>query len=300
MSILRFSDDLCLIDLPQKLEGFRKFISAWVYTGDEYTLVIDPGPKSTIPLLVTSLRDMGIRDVDYVLITHIHIDHAGGLGEFLRHFENAKVLVNERGKEHLINPEKLWRGSLKVLGKVAEHYGIIDPVHPERFVDAIDGVEVLYTPGHAVHHQSYIVGDYLFVGEAFGVTHEVWDDVYQRPATPPKFVHEIAMDSVKKLKSVGKKKACMGHFGMLENSLDVAEYAEKQLDLWTDAVFDAICCSSVEDFESVYGIVVHELLNKDPRFSNLEKLDADVRKREEYFIRNSIRGMYEYVKENRI
>ncbi|AKG91875.1 Zn-dependent hydrolase [Geoglobus ahangari] len=299
MNIYRFGDDLYLIDLPQKIEGFRKFISSWVYTG-EFTAVVDPGPKSTIEVLVNSLREIGVRNVDYVLLTHIHIDHAGGVGEFLKYFEGAKLVVSERGKEHLVNPERLWKGSLKVLGDIAKAYGEIVPVDESRFADGVEGVEVIPTPGHAVHHQSYLIGDYLFVGEALGVFHAIKEDIYQRPATPPRFIYEVADESIRKLKKLGNKTACFGHFGVYENSGDVAKYAERQLRMWVDAVTDAICCTSDESFDSIRDRVVRDLLERDARFAGYLKLDRDIRKREDYFIGNTIRGIYEYVKENRI
>lgn len=299
MNIYRFGNDLFLIDLPQKIEGFRNFISSWVYAGD-FTAVIDPGPRSTIDVLVKSLHELGIRHVDYVLLTHIHIDHAGGVGEFLRHFDGAKVIVNERGKEHMINPGRLWKGSLKVLGDIARMYGVIDPVVEHRFAESADGVEIIYTPGHAVHHQSYVIGDYLFVGEAFGVFHAMKDEIYQRPATPPKFIYEVADESIRRLKKLGDRKVCFGHFGLYGSSTDVARYAEKQLGMWVNAVADAICCAADESFEKVKGEAIRELLEKDARFANYEKLESDIRKREDYFINNTLRGIYEYVKENRL
>jgi len=298
MNIYRFEDDLYLVDLPQKLEGFRSFISSWIYIGD-YSIVVDPGPKNTVYRLVDSLHKLGIKNVDYILLTHIHIDHAGGVGEFIRYFENAKVLVNEKGREHLINPERLWQGSLKVLGDLAKVYGEIDPLDSTRFVDSIEEVEVIYTPGHAVHHQSYVVGDYLFTGEALGVFQMLKDDIYQRPATPPRFIYEVAEESVEKLKALRKKKVCFGHFGLYEDSTDVARYAEKQLKMWVDEVFDAICCVQNDSFDFVFNEVKNRLMEKDTRFANYEELDSDIKKREDYFIKNSIKGIYEYVKENR-
>ncbi|WP_457590596.1 MBL fold metallo-hydrolase [Geoglobus sp.] len=299
MNIYRFGDDLFLIDLPQKIEGFRKFISSWVYAG-EFTAVVDPGPKSTIDSLIKSLREIGIKQVDYVLLTHIHIDHAGGVGEFLKQFNGARLVVNERGKEHLVNPERLWKGSLKVLGDLARAYGEIAPVDESVFAEDVDGIDVIYTPGHAVHHQSYVIGDYLFAGEAFGVFQLVKDEVYQRPATPPKFIYEVAADSIRKLQELGDVKVCFGHFGLHESSADVARYAEKQLRMWVEAVTDALCCTAEENFEMVKMKALEELLGKDARFANYEKLESDIRKREDYFINNTLRGIYEYVKENRI
>ena len=153
-------DNLFCIDLDQPtLEGFRKFISAWLYRGNGFTLLVDPGPLSTIPHLRGELRRHGVERIDYVLLTHIHIDHAGGTGALLREFPEARVICHPEGIRHLVAPEKLWQGSRKVLGTLAEAYGEIVPVPQEKigFEEEIgaSGVRVFLTPGHAQHHCCY-------------------------------------------------------------------------------------------------------------------------------------------------
>jgi len=124
---------LTCIDLDQpSLEGFRRFISSWLYRGPAFTLLVDPGPLSTIPHLVGELRRLGVGRLDAILLTHIHIDHAGGAGALLREFPEARVICHPEGIRHLIAPEKLWEGSRKVLGKLAEAYGEIVPVPAEK------------------------------------------------------------------------------------------------------------------------------------------------------------------------
>jgi glyoxylase-like metal-dependent hydrolase (beta-lactamase superfamily II) len=160
VAIHHVRDNLHLIDLNGPLEGFRKFISAWAYKIDGVTLLVDPGPASTIPYLVERLDELGIRTIDYILLTHIHLDHAGGTGQFLRHFPGAKVNCHPKGIPHMVAPQKLWEESKKVLGKVAEACGEMSPV-PESSISyrdriALGGVsiEVIETPGHAAHHVS--------------------------------------------------------------------------------------------------------------------------------------------------
>src|SRR5690242_9017571 len=126
-------DNLFCIDLDQPaLEGFRKFISSWLYLGQGFTLLVDPGPLSTIPRLSAELRRLGVERLDYALLTHIHIDHAGGTGALLREFPGATVICHPEGIRHLVAPEKLWQGSRKVLGPLADAYGEIVPVPAER------------------------------------------------------------------------------------------------------------------------------------------------------------------------
>ena len=73
--------DLYIVDLDQPLEGFYNFLNSWVYRRDGLTILVDPGPRSTIPVLVKALKDLDIKKLDYILLTHIHIDHAGGAGQ---------------------------------------------------------------------------------------------------------------------------------------------------------------------------------------------------------------------------
>ncbi|HXE95003.1 MAG TPA: MBL fold metallo-hydrolase, partial [Dongiaceae bacterium] len=105
-------DNLTCIDLDQpSLEGFRNFISSWLYRGEGFNLLVDPGPLSTIPRLIATLRSHGVERLDYVLLTHIHIDHAGGAGALLKEFPEAHVICHPDGIRHITAPEKLWEGS---------------------------------------------------------------------------------------------------------------------------------------------------------------------------------------------
>ncbi|ADC64779.1 conserved hypothetical protein [Ferroglobus placidus DSM 10642] len=284
-----------LIDLPQKMRGFRNFISSWVLQEGNKALLVDVGPASTIPLLEESLKKLGVEKVEYVLITHIHIDHAGGLGDFLAIHPEAKVVVSEKGKKHLINPEALWKGSLKVLGKIAENYGEIKPVKESFFTNKVDfagyDVEIVETPGHAPHHVSFVVDDFLFLGEACGVHQPLEEDYYMRPATPPKFFLDVYLESIEKLKGFGRKKAMFGHFGMRENSEEVLKEAENQIKLWTEVV--------EEMFGKEKEEIKEELLKRDERFSRYQKLDDDVKEREDIFISNAIEGISGYIAEKR-
>jgi len=298
MEIYRYSDSLYLIDLPQKIPGFRNFISSWVYFGEK-TILVDPGPSNSINTLMRALEEIGVDRLDYILLTHIHIDHAGGTGELLKHFEMTDVIVNVRGVEHLVNPERLWKGSLKILGDMARSYGEIVPVDPSRFAESAEDIGIIYTPGHAVHHQSYVIDEYLFAGEALGVHHDFNGLVYHRPATPPKFVYEIAESSIQKLKNYGDRKICFGHFGMGKNGHEIISKFESQLKTWVETVEKAVNVSG-GNFETVLEITRKRLMEIDDSFSLIEKFDDETREREEYFFRNAMLGMYQYVIEKRV
>jgi len=302
MNIIEVAEDLYLVDLPINLEGFRKFISSWVFRNENKAMIVDVGPKSAIPKLIEALNFLKIKEVEYVLLTHIHLDHAGGIAEFLMQHPEAKVVVSEFGKKHLINPEKLWKASLDTLGNIAEAYGkprgIEEScIYEGEIIFAGNRVEIVKTPGHAPHHQSYIYGEFLFAGEAFGVHMPLKNDYYLRPATPPRFEYEIAVSSIEKLISLGSKRVCFGHFGFKRDSLEIAERSLKQLKLWVSTVYEIMCRRDVRDEEEVAKLAKRELLEKDSKFSNYRLLDEDIKRREDFFIKNTLKGIQHYVAE---
>ena len=296
MNILKISQNLYLIDLEQKAKGFRKFIGSWVYIGD-YTFLVDVGPSATVEELVTSLKTIGIKRVDYILLTHIHLDHAGGVGELTDYFPEAKVVCHERAVEHLVKPQNLWEATKKTLGDIAMLYGEMRPVSEKKIIPSfefqIDGIEAINTPGHAVHHVSYTCDRYLFAGEAGGVFHSFKNETYQRPATPPKLHLEEAIESVDKLLDLGKKQICFGHFGIHKDSKVILEKHRKQLFLWKEVIADQVKRSSKN--ESLIEDCMSKLLTVDKSFASFNHLDDDIREREKYFIKNSIKGYVGYI-----
>ncbi|ABQ24482.1 MBL fold metallo-hydrolase [Geotalea uraniireducens] len=288
--------NLTCIDLDQpSLEGFRQFISSWLYRDNGFTLLIDPGPLSTIPRLCTELRRQGIERLDYVLLTHIHIDHAGGTGALLREFPGATVICHPEGIRHLVSPEKLWEGSRKVLGPLADAYGEIVPVPAERirFDETIgrSGVRAFLTPGHAQHHCSYLLDDLLFGGEVAGVRCDVPDGIFMRPATPPRFILQVALDSLDRMIALAPRAMVFAHYGLVDTALDHLRIARSQLLLWVRGVAATAAASETRREEAL----VAWLLEWDKHYRNISRLPEDIQARERYFLGNTLRGMMEYV-----
>ncbi len=305
MKILELSDELYLVDLPHPKPGFRRFISSWVYKSGNTAFLVDVGTSSTVKKLNEALEYLKVKRVEFVLITHIHIDHAGGLGDFLSYYPNAKVIIHEKGVKHMLNPQKLWEGSKKVLGELATMYGEIKPIPEDSLLDAdreleFEGseIQVIETPGHAPHHQSYAYDSYLFAGEALGV-HQYLKirDYYMRPTTPPKFIYEVARGSIEKLSKFGDHTICFAHFGYEENGSKILETSREQLALWVETVQDVACEKGYQDERSIIERSREELLHSDPVFAKYMYLDDDIKLREDYFIDNTLKGMVEYVKE---
>ena len=297
MAVRQVRDNLYLIDLNGPLEGFRKFISAWVYKIGGVTLLVDPGPASTIPYLVERMDELGIRTIDYILLTHIHLDHAGGTGQLLQRFPGAKVNCHPKGIPHMVAPQKLWEESKKVLGKVAEAYGEMAPVSESciSFRDSIRigdvFVEVIETPGHAAHHVSYRMGDILFAGEIAGVYVPLDDGFYVRPATPPPFQHEIFLDSIAKAAALDVSLVCLGHYGCRHDAAALFERARRQLDFWV-ATAERHFKAGSEPYEET---VLADLIALDPDMAGWQSLPKDIQARERSFCINSIRGIRMYL-----
>ena len=193
--------------------------------GKELALV-DPGPSSTLDELVRNLKERGasVSDVGTILLTHIHFDHAGATGTLVEQNPRIRVFVHERGAAHLIDPARLLKSASRVFGSnIEEFWGAFKPV-PARNLSVLSGgeeitigerrFEVLYTPGHAVHHISYFEMDskVAFVGDAAGVR---ITNSYVYPATPPPDVDLAQLnESVDLIESREPERLFLTHFGL--------------------------------------------------------------------------------------
>ncbi len=296
---LCIEDGLFLIPLDLDLKGFRHFISAWLYIDQKRTIVVDPGPKATIPPLLEALEERDISHLDYVLLTHIHVDHAGGAGMLLNRYPEAVVVCHPKAVAHLIDPTHLWEASRKVLGPVAEAYGEFTPVDAQRIATSVadrDGtlIQCIETPGHAVHHMSYLVRHILFAGECVGVYYELAGGMwYLRPATPPVFKLDLWLASLQTLAQYCPEILCVGHFGMSRSPLTMIAAARDQLLRWTDTVRSY----QHESEERIIEKSLKRLLEEDPHFSLFRSLDEDIQERERYFLTNTIQGILGYVRQ---
>lgn len=289
-------NNLVCIDLDLvSMEGFRKFISAWLYKGENFTLLVDPGPLSTIPKLCDAVRREGVEKIDYILLTHIHIDHAGGTGALLKEFPEATVICHPDGIRHMVSPQKLWEGSRSVLGALAEAYGEIIAVPAEkiRFEETVGdtGIKVFQTPGHAQHHCCYLFDELLFAGEVAGVRSDVPGRIYMRPATPPRFIPDVARGSIDKMIALAPRYMAFGHYGLVDNAVEHLQIARKQLELWVKGVAITAGMESEKREEAL----IAWLLKHDANYANFSLLPQDIQARERYFFGNTLRGMSEYV-----
>ena len=296
-SIDQIAGDLILITLNPPIDGFDNFISSWLYQG-EVSFLVDVGPASTAEGLLKVLEDANVAHLDYILLTHIHLDHAGAIGEIAASFPKTPIVCHPAGIPHLVEPARLWEGTKKVLGSTAEGYGPIQAVAAERFVDAeqftSETIVPLITPGHASHHVSYNTENYLFAGETAGVYYAISPNrFYLRPATPPRFFFDTAVESIDKLIAGNPTRLCYGHYGMTDDGLDKLKTTRRQLFSWKAIIEDQINNSDADD---LIEICKAKLLREDPLVANFHALPETAKKREDYFLRNSIRGFIGYLK----
>lgn len=295
--IYRVSDDLNLIDLMPPVPGFDEFLGCYVLRGEKIAL-IDVGPSNCVSTLLWGLAVLNVspEEISHILVTHIHIDHAGGLGTLTEYMPQAKIIVHEKGKTHVIDPDKLWEGSKQTLGELAERYGKIDPVPEDRVVVAEEGMEIdlgrgislqaLETPGHASHHLSFVErrDRVLFAGEAAGISAKG----AMRPASPPPFNLEKALASLDKLIAITPSTLCYGHFDCADEATDKLRMHKEQIVLWSRVIADCVAKGAGMDQ------MTRELIEKDELLRELDNLPEAQRQRESFFLGNSIAGFVAY------
>ena len=187
-------------------------------------MVIDPGPSTCVEQLLDAL---GGEPPRALLLTHIHLDHAGATGVLVRRFPGLRVYVHESGAPHLIDPSKLLASAGKLYGDDMERlWGEVAPVPHDSITalsgdEEIEGCRVAYTPGHASHHVSYLdesSGD-AYVGDVAGVT--IPPVHLTVPPTPPPDIDlELWNTSLDTLKEWNPSRLCLTHFGPIEGAED--------------------------------------------------------------------------------
>ena len=204
---------------------------------------IDTGTALAVPHLLAALDAKGVarEAVDWVLLTHIHLDHAGGAGALIERLPNARVAVHPRGAAHIADPARLIAATRTVYGDAAYDrlYGEIRPIAAERLVVTEDGarhalagrrLEFLHTPGHALHHQAIVDRDagVVFAGDTFGVSYREFDVAGREfilPATTPtQFDPEQLHASIERIVALAPRAVYLTHYSRV---VDIERLAEE-------------------------------------------------------------------------
>ena len=211
------------IDL--QFRGSPRVIATAIMPAKDGVTLIDPGPTSCLPVLESGLRERGLtlRDVRTLLLTHIHLDHAGATGTIVERVPGVRVFVHERGAPHMVDPSKLLASATRLYGDQMDAlWGAFQPV-PAANVTALKGGEridlggtgmkVAYTPGHAKHHVSFLdeYSGMAFVGDTAGV--QVSDNFLIAPTPPPDIDIEAWQQSLNVIDEWQPVSLFLTHFG---------------------------------------------------------------------------------------
>ena len=303
MYLQQIGKKIFLVDL--ETGGFKNLIASYVIKGDK-TIIVETGPTSSIPTLLFALKEIGVKiqDVNYVAVSHVHLDHGGGAGTLLKALPKAKVIVHPKGAPHLLNPEKLWAQSQKVLGSMAKVYGAPEPVPENRMITAEEGeifgngkkiqLKVVEALGHAAHNLSFhdLMSDGIFSGDTAGIYLKGFNVVV--PTTPPPFRLDFALASLKKLVNLNPKFLYYSHFGKTVNAVSrLREYAT-QLKLWARIAEDG--ARKGQSMKTIRD----EILAEDPA---MRKICAFLRSNTSFMktaVENSVQGFIEFSEKSRI
>ena len=216
-------------DVPMRIEtldlefqGTPHVIAAFLIHGPDSPVLVETGPGSTLPTLLARLEERGLRpaDVPDVLVTHIHLDHAGAAGWWAQ--QGARVWVHPAGAPHLIDPAKLIASATRIYGeRMDELWGELLPAPADRVRVVTDGevldvgglrITAIETPGHAGHHHLYRLGQIAFAGDAAGILlpGNRWIDL---PAPPPEFDRELWKVTLARIRGLGLTTIYRTHFG---------------------------------------------------------------------------------------
>ena len=203
---------------------------------------VDVGASPSIPNLLKGLSEHSLskEDVKYIIVTHVHLDHAGGVGALIGQLPNAKLVVHPRGSRHMIDPTKLIAGATAVYGseEMSKTYGQILPVPEDRVIVAADGFQLDFdgrilefwdTPGHARHH--FCIIDHLtrsiFTGDSFGLSYREFDhndQVFILPTTSPvQFDPDEMKETIRRIANFQPKAVYLTHFSRIDYKNSLAE-----------------------------------------------------------------------------
>jgi glyoxylase-like metal-dependent hydrolase (beta-lactamase superfamily II) len=266
-----------VIEIDTLLGGWRRVTAGYLIEGPAPVLV-ETGSQSSVPVVLEALAGLGVGpdDLAGIVVTHIHLDHAGGVGDVASVFPRATVYVHEKGARHLADPSRLVASAAQVYGPLLDTlYGRLDPTPQERIHVLEDEEEIeigpgrtltaVDSPGHAKHHVGLHDSDsgILFVGDAVGV--RLPDVGVLRPSTPPPdFDLDQALHSLHRFAERRPSNLALAHYGLLAEPAEILAEAEGMLRQWAETAEIAyragedIAEALARRFDPPAGVVSHE------------------------------------------
>jgi glyoxylase-like metal-dependent hydrolase (beta-lactamase superfamily II) len=249
-----------IVPIDVRMGGSRLVTSAYLIAADEPVLV-ETGPTTSVDAVTEGLRDAGIdaAELAHVVVTHIHLDHAGGVGVLSRRFPRATIWVHARGAPHLADPERLVRSVARVYGeeRMIALFGPVEPTAADRIRAIGEGdvielggraLEVMETPGHASHHVALVESQTgaVFTGDCLGI--HLPDVRVLRPATPPPDIDVAAsVQSIRRIRERARSVLLFSHYGPVDEIDALCELAERRLLRWSEVVRDGTMDSKDDD-----------------------------------------------------
>lgn len=225
--------------------------SCYLIEEDGHAAFVDVGTNHTTPLLIEllNIKKIPVENVDFIIPTHLHLDHAGGAGKLMQSCPNAQLIIHPRGARHMIDPSRLQAGASAVYGETEfkKQYGNLIPIDEQRVTVAPDGfnldfqgrpLSIIDTPGHAKHHFCIIdkTSNGMFTGDTFGVAYpELTVDAQPfifPPTSPVDFNPDDWLNSIDKLMSTQCERAYLTHFCMVENLSPLADALRNRIKIF--------------------------------------------------------------------
>ena len=260
--VTKFDNNIYQIDVH--MEGKPQRMSCY-YIDSSDPILIEVGPSNSFPYLISALESLGIQDIKRTAITHLHLDHVGGIGHLNEKYKDNFVYIHELGLKHLPNPERLWRAVSEVYTEewLKKNWGEIKPVHLDNIKSLNHGSDIrlesnrnlkaLYSPGHAKHHYSFYdeFSGTLFMGDTLGLIYPHGDFV-QPNLPPPDFDKEILFKTLDSFEKLEINQLAIAHFGIHKNARELIKAAKESIENWI------LFISNIEDLS--YDDASNELL----------------------------------------
>jgi glyoxylase-like metal-dependent hydrolase (beta-lactamase superfamily II) len=289
------------------LMGGHEGITAGYLIRSERPCLVETGAARSAPVVTAALASLGVgpHDLATIVVTHIHLDHAGGTGDVAEAFPDAEVVVQERGARHLISPDRLVASAKRVFGEMMDRiFGDLRPTPADRVravaevgeVDLGGGrtLQAHHSPGHAQHHLGLLdsaTGD-LYVGDAAGIYLPEFD-VVRASTPPPDFDLETSIESLRKFTSLGPSRLVFSHFGPVSDVESVLQRSEEELHYWVEQVREVRPVAG--DLDHAVELVRARVADRYPRLRANAARDAAIE--ELSSVRANVMGINRYLEQ---